>query len=87
MNVQIIARAKAFAHLWHNFNMFRGHEVWRAYRWFGFDTRRVFCSCGLEFTKKPPALAGITEPTVHEMLAHIREQRAMRKNWGARRGV
>jgi hypothetical protein len=49
MSLMVRARARAAVHLWSDWNLFRGHRIWRAYRWFGFDTRRVFCSCGKEF--------------------------------------
>jgi hypothetical protein len=45
----LIARAKATAHLFAHGNMFRGHRACRMYRYFGFDTMAVFCSCGKVF--------------------------------------
>lgn len=49
MSLMIRARGKAVMHLWHHLHDLRSHRIWRVYRWFGFDTLRVFCSCGKEF--------------------------------------
>jgi hypothetical protein len=72
MSLQMIARAKATAHLWRRFNLFRGgHDIWRVFRWWGWDTQRVFCSCGKEFTT-PPAGA----PTIAQLLDKVAQRRA-----------
>ena len=53
--LQVKARFRATIHfLRHIWPDPTKHEVWRIYSWFGFDTRRVFCSCGKEFTTPLP---------------------------------
>jgi hypothetical protein len=70
LSLQIIARLKATAHLWHRFNLYRsGHDIWRVYRWWGWDTTRVICTCGKEFTRRP---AGA--PSVQDILVAVRKR-------------
>ena len=68
--LQIKARAKATIHLLrHLFPDPTKHMVWRIYTWFGLDTRRVFCECGIEFTKPLPC-----DPPLAEYLQIIKSR-------------
>lgn len=54
MNLMVRARCKAWLHImqfWIRLDMqgVSRHRIWRQYRFFGFDTQRVFCECGKEF--------------------------------------
>lgn len=72
MSLQLIARWKATVHIWTDWRLFRGgHDIWRVYRWWGWKTERVFCSCGKEFTRRPPG-----SPSVKELLDQVAKRRA-----------
>ncbi len=67
MSLQIRARGRAVIHLLRDWNWAKpDHQIWRVYSWFGFDTRRVFCTCGVEFTKRPQG-----SPSVADLLATV----------------
>jgi len=52
VSLMLRARWKATLHLWHNFNFLHGHRICRLYRWWGFDTQAIWCTCGKVFGRK-----------------------------------
>jgi hypothetical protein len=72
MSLQLRARWRAAVHIWTGLRLLRGgHDIWRVFRWWGWDTKRVFCSCGKEFTRRPPG-----SPSVDALLAEVAKRRA-----------
>lgn len=55
MSLMVKARWAAFLHVVATGSILNGnhHRIWRLYRYFGFDTRAVFCSCGKLFGEIP----------------------------------
>ena len=48
MSLMVRARVKAALHIWMGFRP-GNHRIWRYYRYFGFDTLKIWCTCGKEF--------------------------------------